>query len=154
MPITTPLIADIVFKNAGGELLADIRFDFKPEPDLSVTVEPLVGSFGGLDLTITLDVWFAGVIATESFVERVFMLPIPTWPNIVEPNLEVTFNSAGTTVKVEAGTGAAFERETEFVLISGVPHVILRAFDASDPITIRTWLHYHEVVTQLIALNT
>jgi hypothetical protein len=159
----TPLIADWVYKDPDtGAVLTEVRFDSverqnpPKHPHLPhMSVEPLTA---GPDTTIPVEQWLHSVESIRQFVERAFFMQRELWPRDLDPDLEVKFDVNGTRVHVEAllalgpGTGK-FDRTTIYSEIDGVRYVTLKAWDASGPMRLRSWVVYQNAVNSLIELN-
>lgn len=160
--IFSPLIADWVFKDEQGIVIAAARFDSiealqPPEfkHDIShLSVEPLTGN--AVALEISVEAWRESVKSVESFVERAFGAVKSKWPRTIDPGFEVKFDEDGLGVTVEIGTASDnFDRRTVFFKDpqTGEHMLRLESWTASVPMRVHSWVVYHNAVNSLIELN-
>lgn len=146
--ITIPAIVDWVVTVPLGtpsNPVEVIRFHYTPTETGEVQVEYMMDVV--TDLTFSADEWQTRTPQLQGFVERAFSVNLGL-RGYVEPGLEITFTEDGTNLKFEAD---GFTRE---IVWNGDGTLTRKAFLASPPITVATWLLYHQNVSRLISNNS
>ncbi len=140
--------------NPLGPILQVVRFDFTPAASPIIPTVLVEVTEDVPEITIPREAWETEVEREFTLVERALAFPRTTWSTRINDDLELKFNTAGTTLELQVSSGSGpFERQVTWVNPGGVPSITIAAYDASDPILIGSWRVWHDAVAELFQLN-
>ena len=149
MALSFPAVADwIIAPPPSGDIIQNLRFRFTPDSRPVITLEVLLDV---VTHTRPAAEWMVSAEQSRSFVERAFEVSRSAWSQLIDPDLQLTYDAPGTEFKFEIA--GKFERVVNYLEVGGVPSIEFEAGDASSEILVQSWISWLSGIEALIRLN-
>ena len=149
MALSFPAVADwIIAPPPSGDIIQSLRFRFTPANRPVILFEAMLAV---VDHIRPASDWVISAEQSRSFVARAFETGRSKWDSVIDPDLELAYDAAGTEFKFEIA--GKFERVVNYLEVGGVPSIEFKAADATAQIQIESWMVWLNGIEKLIQLN-